>query len=90
MEEKGITIETLADTVDLMISDNYVDRFKAEYYQLKIRIEKLKAMIEKHDAGTLEFEMQTPITVHKEQLRAMMDYMDMLKARSNFEHVEVE
>lgn len=32
----------LADTVDLMNSEDYRDRFVAEYIQLKIRYEKLK------------------------------------------------
>ena len=31
----------LKDTIDLMISSDYKDRFKAEYYQVKIRVEKL-------------------------------------------------
>ena len=32
----------LKDTVGMMSSSDYRDRFKAEYYQLKIRYEKLK------------------------------------------------
>ena len=31
----------LKDTIDLMTSDDYKDRFKAEYYQTKIRYNKL-------------------------------------------------
>ena len=34
---------TLNDTAALMKSDNYKDRFAAEYYQLAIRYKKLKA-----------------------------------------------
>ena len=29
-------------TVDMMLSDDYKERFKAEYYQLKERYERLK------------------------------------------------
>lgn len=36
---------TLFDTVSDMLSDDYKSRFKAEYYQLKIRIEKLSKRI---------------------------------------------
>lgn len=32
----------LNNTVELMNSSDYKDRFKAEYYQTKIRYEKLK------------------------------------------------
>ena len=37
----------LKDTIELMQSEDYKDRFKAEYFQLKIRYDKLKAMLEK-------------------------------------------
>lgn len=37
----------LSDTVELMNSADYKDRFKAEYYQVVIRYQKLKAMLEK-------------------------------------------
>ena len=30
----------LKDTIELMQSDDYKERFKAEYYQVKIRLEK--------------------------------------------------
>ena len=51
----------LKDTVDLMLSEDYKDRVKAEYYQLKIRIEKLEAMLKKYDEGTLEFTLNCPV-----------------------------
>lgn len=35
----------LKDTAALMCSDDYKDRFKAEYLQLKIRRDKLAAML---------------------------------------------
>ena len=31
----------LKDTIELMTSENYKDRFKAEYWQTKIRYDKL-------------------------------------------------
>ena len=36
---------TLEDTVDLMLSLDWEDRFFAEYYQLKIRHKKLKEVL---------------------------------------------
>ena len=41
----------LKDTATLMVSSDYKERFKAKYYQLKIRLEKLKYMLQKLDNG---------------------------------------
>lgn len=35
----------LKDTCSLMMSEDYKERFKAEYYQLKIRYAKLMKML---------------------------------------------
>ena len=39
----------LKDTATLMVNSDYKERFKAEYYQLKIRLKKLKCMLQKWD-----------------------------------------
>lgn len=41
----------LRDTIDMMQSDDYKERFKAEYYQVGIRYEKLKTMLERWDGA---------------------------------------
>ena len=41
---------TLKDTIKLMESEDYKERFKAEYYQTKIRYNKLHEMIIKYEA----------------------------------------
>lgn len=45
---KKVSMEKI---IELMQSENYKDRFKAEYYQLKDRWEKLSAKIEEDDAA---------------------------------------
>ena len=45
----------LKDTVELMNSADFKERFKAEYYQLKIRTEGLITMLDKYKNGTLNF-----------------------------------
>lgn len=40
----------LNETIKLMNSKDYKDRFRAEYYQLKIRYEKLHKMVVKYEA----------------------------------------
>ena len=42
----------LKDTIDLMNSGDYKERFIAEYYQTKIRYEKLHKMFIKYEAKT--------------------------------------
>ena len=46
----------LKDTVSLMCSDDYKERFKAEYMQVCVRYQKLKAMLDKWDEGKLNFQ----------------------------------
>lgn len=77
----------LKDTSKLMESPDYKDRFRAEYAQLRIRFEKLDAMLEKWDAGTLPFTPSCPRSTYAIQLRAMSDYMAVLEARAVMEHV---
>lgn len=55
----------LKDTIQLMISKDYKDRFKAEYYQTKIRLEKLYEMLVRYDAGTLGFTPECSIALLK-------------------------
>lgn len=45
----------LKETVPMMESVDYKDRFKAEYLQLKIRMTGLSNMLKKYKAGTLTF-----------------------------------
>ncbi len=46
----------LYDTAALMKSNDFKERFQAEYIQLKIRYNGLRAMLEKYKAGTLSFQ----------------------------------
>lgn len=79
----------LKDTVELMLSDNYKDRFKAEYYQTKIRYEKLHAMLVKYEAGTLDFEPDCSFDLLKEQAMHMGFYLNKLEIRAEIEKIEL-
>lgn len=48
----------LKDTISLMTSTDYKDRFKAEYIQNVVRYKKLKAMLDKWDNGKLDFPLR--------------------------------
>lgn len=72
-----------------MSSDNYKDRFAAEYYQLVIRYKKLQAMLDKWDAGTLEFSPFCPRSTYNIQIQAMGDYLAALEARAVMENISL-
>ena len=79
----------LKDTVELMNSDNYKERFKAEYYQTKIRYEKLHRMVVKYEAKTLNFKPTCSLDVLKQQKAYMGNYLYMLEVRAEAEGIEL-
>lgn len=79
----------LKDTVELMNSENYKDWFKAEYFQTKIRYDKLNKMLVKHEAGTLDFTPSCPIVNLKKQEIAMRGYLSVLEVRAEIEGIDL-
>ena len=79
----------LKDTAALMCSDDYKDRFKAEYLQLKIRRDKLAAMLVKWDAGKLGFTPTCSRGLYMFQLYTTDGYLDILRDRAKLEGVEL-
>lgn len=80
----------LKDTKDLMCSEDYKDRFKAEYWQLKIRHRKLVDMCKKWDKGELSFTPTCPRKIYDAQLYAMERYMEVLEERAELENINME
>lgn len=64
--------------------------FKRNGIQTAIRYGKLKAMVDKHNNGTLEFKPTCPMSIYDIQLRAMRDYLTILEARAAIEGVELD
>ena len=79
----------LKDTVEMMNSADYKERFKAEYQQVVIRYQKLAAMLQKWDSGELNFTPTCPRSTYNMQVRAMTDYIAVLEARAVMEGVEL-
>ena len=79
----------LMDTVELMSSTDYKERFKAEYYQTKIRYDKLHDMLIKLEAGTLNFEPRCGIELLSDQARAMGTYLHILEVRAQIEEIQL-
>ena len=77
----------LKDTVELMTSGDYKERFIAEYCQVKIRYGKLKYMLERWENGLLDFTPTCPRSTYDLQTAAMKDYIAILEARAVMEGV---
>lgn len=80
----------LKETVDLMLSPDYKERFKAEYYQLRIRYLKLKNLLAKWNNNELDFEPSCPKGLLMWQLHDMELYLYHLGERAKIEGIELE
>ena len=72
-----------------MNSEEYRDRFKAEYYQVYIRFVKLKDMLKKWDKDELDFENNCTYSTYEMQIKAMRDYISVLEARAVMENIDL-
>ena len=72
-----------------MDSEDYKDRFKAEYYQTKIRYDKLHKMVIKYEAGTLDFTPSCSLELLKNQLSYMGNYRRILEIRAEVEGIKL-
>ena len=79
----------MRDTVEMMTSADYKERFKAEYYQTKIRYEKLHQMCVKYEAGTLDFTPTCSLGLLKAQKAAMGQYLYCLEIRAEIEGIKL-
>lgn len=79
----------LKDTVELMNSDDYKERLKAEYYQTKIRYDSLRKMLIKLEAKTIDFEPVSGSSVLEDQLYYMENYLRVLEVRAEIEKIEL-
>lgn len=80
----------LCDTVEMMNSADYKERFKAEYQQLVIRYNGLTSMLEKWDKGELTFSPTCPRSTYNIQITAMTNYIAVLGARAVMEGIDLE
>ena len=79
----------LSSTVDLMLSKDYKERFKAEYWQTAIRYTKLLVMTIRYDLDLLDFVPTCPIDLYKDQLVNMERYLTVLRKRAEIENIDL-
>lgn len=92
-EKKEKNNMELKETVELMNSVDYKDRFIAEYHQVKIRYEKLKNFCNKIEVETIlgkeETKHDCPLGLLREQQEYMRLYLSVLEKRALIENVEL-
>lgn len=92
-EKKEKNNMELKETVELMNSEDYKERFVAEYHQVKIRYEKLKNFCNKIEVETMLGKEVTkhdcPLELLREQQKYMGLYLSVLEKRALIEKVEL-
>ena len=93
----------LKDTIEMMSSEDYKERFKAEYYQTKIRYEKLKkfnvtveaANALRANGGSIKVfnhdvpKLNCPAEILQMQQRMMGEYLHTLEIRAVIDDIEL-
>lgn len=90
-EKKEKNNMELKETVELMNSEDYKERFVAEYHQVKIRYEKLKNFCNKIEVETMLGKEVTkhdcPLELLREQQKYMGLYLSILEKRALIENI---
>ena len=79
----------LKDTVEMMNSADYKERFKAEFYQLLIRLNSLTSMIIKWENNMLDFAPKCSKETLENQVIFMKGYVDILLLRAKIEEIDL-
>jgi hypothetical protein len=80
----------LKDTVEMMNSSDWQERFKAEFFQLKIRLEKLNETIHRLNCGDLNpNDFDCPVVFLENQARGMRIYLDAMMARVTSQKIDL-
>ena len=82
-------MKDLKDTVDLMLSNDYKERLKAEYWQTKIRYNHLYKIVVAYEAGKLPFLTNCPLDLFKQQMSSMRQYLYCLEVRAMIEGIDL-
>lgn len=84
----------LSDTVELMQSTDYRDRFVAEYIQTALRYERLKSFTAAIEAAEQwlfsdDIDHDCPLELLQKQQKAMGEYLHVLELRAKIEDIDL-
>ena len=77
------------ETATKMLDEDYKERFKAEYFQVSIRLTKLKKVLNDFKMGKLDFNPTCPFVVLDKQAMHMQQYLDDLTERAAIEGIKL-
>ena len=75
----------LGETIEGMLSDDYIERLKAEYKQLTTRINKLKKYISHYKPKVRAIELY----LLEKQLNYMIEYRNVLELRASLDIIDL-
>lgn len=81
--------KTLKDTIKFMESNDFKERLIAEYFQLRIRIQKLNEYLSKSRDVDDNFISETNNILLQKQVKAMAEYAEVLKNRANIGNIKL-
>ena len=79
----------LKDTIEMMTSKDYKERFKAEFWQNAMRLGKLERLISNYESGLLDFAPMCPIEILKQQYDTMAELHNIYIIRANIEGIQL-
>ena len=79
----------LKDTIEMMTSEDFKERFKAEYYQVSIRLYSLTSMLIKWENNMIDFEPKCSKETLENQVIFMQGYIDILRLRAQIEEIDL-
>lgn len=79
----------LQESADWMFSDDYKQRFVAEYVQVAARLALLKRVLDNRDDREVEFETTCSRSALEDQASVMEDYAIVLQERADREGIEL-
>lgn len=80
----------LSDTIKMMNSDDYKERFRAEYFQLQNRISSFDKTLSDYRKNDLKFETKCTLKLMDGQMNAMIIYRTHLEAVAKVEGISLE
>lgn len=87
IEERDNTMK-LEKTVDMMVSEDWKERLKAEYHQVLYRRNKLQQFVKEVKAGSVK--PAYPVELLIWQLKTMDNYIYILKMRAEAEKIDLK
>ena len=79
----------LSDTSDIMLSDDWKERFVAEYIQLCIRLKRINDVVEDYYDNKLSNMSDAEAMTLLWQHHAMMSYYDAMVYRAKYSKIEL-